>query len=292
MTKNERIGMNVRSLREAHCETQEELGFRLNLTKNAISNYERGKRSIPYDVLKEIATYYMVPEMVLINADLSNMEEINDKFNDDMYPSFFHALFPLKVSEEAMKNEHFKRAYMSHDSLYEMYLNNGCIDTKLVHECLNEYLDACVNNTISLEGMANLISLVFFLTSRYQQKAYTEENCPAILKKIIKDNKEYECYRKGFEVKPAEDKDNIMEVFRTKDFMRIYNSSIRLLKSNPGFSDLADFYMALSFMFRFNTKNVADDYISWFSADMMTVLMRIGNVYAIRFYEAFEMWCP
>lgn len=53
-----RLGLNIRSLRKAYGETQEELGVALNVEKNTVSYYENGKREPNKDMIAEIAKHY------------------------------------------------------------------------------------------------------------------------------------------------------------------------------------------------------------------------------------------
>ena len=58
MSSLERLGANIRSLRKAYGETQEELGAALNVEKNTVSYYENGKRESNKDMLTEIAKHF------------------------------------------------------------------------------------------------------------------------------------------------------------------------------------------------------------------------------------------
>ena len=49
------VGNNIRQARKTASVTQEELGSRLNVGKSTVCEWESGKRSVPIDMLSEIA---------------------------------------------------------------------------------------------------------------------------------------------------------------------------------------------------------------------------------------------
>lgn len=56
MSNLERLGANIRSLRKAYGETQEELGAALDVEKSTVSNYEKGNREPNKDMLTKIGS--------------------------------------------------------------------------------------------------------------------------------------------------------------------------------------------------------------------------------------------
>ena len=55
MTIEERFGMRIRELRKHQQISQEELAFRCNLSKNYVSDVERGTRNITLRVVEKFA---------------------------------------------------------------------------------------------------------------------------------------------------------------------------------------------------------------------------------------------
>jgi Predicted transcription factor, homolog of eukaryotic MBF1 len=55
MTIEERFGMRIRELRKHQQISQEELAFRCNLSKNYVSDVERGTRNITLKVVEKFA---------------------------------------------------------------------------------------------------------------------------------------------------------------------------------------------------------------------------------------------
>ena len=60
MTIEERFGMRIRELRKHQQISQEELAFRCNLSKNYVSDVERGTRNITLKVVEKFANIYSV----------------------------------------------------------------------------------------------------------------------------------------------------------------------------------------------------------------------------------------
>ncbi len=58
--ESDKLGANIRSLRRAYGETQEQLAAVLYTEKNTISNYERGDRQPPRKTIIDIANHYMI----------------------------------------------------------------------------------------------------------------------------------------------------------------------------------------------------------------------------------------
>lgn len=57
----ERFGMRIREIRHLQMISQEELAFRCNLSKNYVSDVERGTRNITLKVIEKFAKGLNVP---------------------------------------------------------------------------------------------------------------------------------------------------------------------------------------------------------------------------------------
>ena len=55
------IGDNIRTLREAHGETQKQLAKALSVSVSTVSAWELGTRSVPHDAVQAIASRYICP---------------------------------------------------------------------------------------------------------------------------------------------------------------------------------------------------------------------------------------
>lgn len=67
----------IRSMREDRDLTQQELATYLHVTQKSYSRYENGERSIPTEILIQIADYYNVSTDYLLGR--TNCKEMNTK---------------------------------------------------------------------------------------------------------------------------------------------------------------------------------------------------------------------
>jgi len=92
-----RLGANIRSLRKAYRETQEQLGEIIHVEKNAVSYYENDKREPNKETLRAIAKHYMVSVEELLYEDFSDIDRITiDKNVVENISTLFSQLFHLK----------------------------------------------------------------------------------------------------------------------------------------------------------------------------------------------------
>ena len=59
-----KLGANIRSLRIAYGETQEQLGEAIYVEKNTVSYYENGKREPNKETLTAIANHFTIPRAI------------------------------------------------------------------------------------------------------------------------------------------------------------------------------------------------------------------------------------
>ena len=77
MSEEIRLGKNIRCLRKAYGETQEQLGEVIGVEKNTISYYENGKREPDKETLTAIASHFMISVEELMFCDLSENDKVN-----------------------------------------------------------------------------------------------------------------------------------------------------------------------------------------------------------------------
>ena len=76
------FGLRIKSLRKSRRWTQEELGRKIGVKKDAISAYENNTKSPPLDRLKKIATVFNVSVDYLLgleNASSINISNLSEK---------------------------------------------------------------------------------------------------------------------------------------------------------------------------------------------------------------------
>ena len=79
------IGKRLRKLRKQANLSQQEVGKKLNLTSQAIANYENGKRDISSSMLLKFSKIYNVPISKLVGAPVNS--NIPESFWNELYES-------------------------------------------------------------------------------------------------------------------------------------------------------------------------------------------------------------
>jgi len=77
------IGKKLRDLRKQANLSQQEVGKKLNLTSQAIANYENGKRDISSSMLLKFSKIYNIPVSKLIGVPIDS--SIPDSFWNELY---------------------------------------------------------------------------------------------------------------------------------------------------------------------------------------------------------------
>ena len=111
-----RLGNNIRALRTAYGETQEELQFALGLnSKSTVSQYETGKQLPLQEIRAKIASHYRITEDELLNGDVSARKLRPDFFvNEKILLKMLWEILPVACSEEALDDADFYRGYKAH----------------------------------------------------------------------------------------------------------------------------------------------------------------------------------
>lgn len=116
MTSPERIGNNIRYLREAYGESQEQLGFITDVAKAAISAYENGTREAKTEKPQAIATLFSVSVEELMNGDFSGFPKM--VYDPNIMFENIGLWLPYCASNKTLSNAHFKRAYKFHREIF------------------------------------------------------------------------------------------------------------------------------------------------------------------------------
>ncbi len=141
MTGN-RLGKNIRALREYYGETQEALGGRIHVEKNTVSCYETGRHEPSQDTLALIAAHFQITVEELLFADLSGLK--GERFTpsaEGLLSGLFGALFPRVSSKRALASEGFRRVWEGHGSALERMKTAGT-DAEAWSEALEGTLDS------------------------------------------------------------------------------------------------------------------------------------------------------
>lgn len=310
---NIRIGKNIKALREAYDETQEQLGDAIGLTRQAISKYERGKSHIDDDIKILFMKHFDVTLEELMFCDFSNCREI--VLDDYINNLSLRKLLPIFAPEDALKNNDFKTAYELHKVLYDLCdkmpigldslhnLSELPVDLTNIftlnqssnyNDILQGYFKAYTHTSIAAETSANCIAL-FYLMKTYEKlinllsngTAFTNLLCSELediisiidetaltnmLTTYIKEqNLDYSFEElQTISIDSLQERFNMLNSESTTDTI---NKMMVTLKQSSLFSNLADYYDALSLFF-------TDGILSQRGYDQMEKLKSYNNKYA------------
>ena len=168
MSNNNRLGTNIRGLRLAHGETQEELGEAIFVEKNTVSYYESGKREPNKETLLAIAVHYSVPVEALLNCNFTFKVRLMP--DENVFFKNIYTIFPIISSERALSNPNFRKAYEAHMALYKLINKMGVtnfeydvtdtFDFDQFLEDIEVYEEVLERDDPIIEAASNLLALI------------------------------------------------------------------------------------------------------------------------------------
>lgn len=281
MSDLKKLGANLRSLRLAFGETQEQLGEAIFVEKNTISYYETGKREPNKGTLSAIADHYMVSVDEILYSDLTSIRGID--LNADKLRKGIGIILPIVTSDNAMKNASFKNAYETHKRFYKRYstVSPNEIDNVIDHDlddCFNAYSTAFENDTIRIETLVNCAALWFLMLMPLQLVSLIIKQPAGIRQMEAKD----ENGKKEFESINSTDEAEAI-VAMNEDGTEMKKELVAMLKrikKSKGWSDIADYYISLLYVM-----DLVDNGLNWsfnqrIGLEMLKSFSALNNKYA------------
>ena len=289
MSENKRLGTNIRYLRKAHGETQEELAFALGpigkngdfLVKNAISNYENGIREPEEAILSAIAKHFMVTVEELLHQDFSSIEKLT--FDNTTFFRRIDEVFPIISSATAMRNDSFRQAFNAHIEIYDELKKCSFDNIEKIEICFEGYLDAIDDNNAKVESAGNFISLMFLLLLMIKDIPAFITNPPAILIQISK--KDSKAQKIIDDANPSFENDSkeLLKTFVDEEFQEMLDEYKYILKKSNEWSDLADYFLALQYVLNLVQNDLTFEFNRRIGVEMLNNLISVKNYYAARY---------
>lgn len=283
MKNTNQLGTNIRSLRKAYGETQEQLGEIVYVEKNAISNYENGKREPNKKTLSAIAKHYMVSVEELLHEDLSNLDRIT--IDKDSFWKYIYFILPIVSSEKAAENPSFQKAHQVHEILYEESSHISLDWISKMGICFGNYLKAIQDAEIEAESAANIVALWFLLMVYTQMVPDLIKNKSAVLSQIISTD---EKLRKTLTDPDSsffwDAKEHHMDTSENEMDDLIFEM-LTVIKKSRNWSDLADYYLALRYVWNLVDNDLECGFNRRIGVEMMYTFVSVENMYALRFLE-------
>ena len=291
MTKEEakkKLGANIKALRLAWKETQDDLAYAIGLDENTnISYYENGKRYPKPDIIFKIAKHYRITEYELMFSDFTDSIKLplSKKQSRENISQSLNSIFPIKDTEEALQNHSFKKAYEIHKKLYACMINKTDFDENDIDVCIELYKQAFANGI--LEAAANHLSLILFIGySLYLMTPELYESFENLDVNItsLGDLVSYGLLP-NFTDNSQEEYDEL-DIFR-KEFIKENNQTtlnyINKLKKSQNYAFLGDYYLALRYIFGLVNNSLSAEMNNTIGYEMMRTFSAIGNKYARTF---------
>lgn len=283
-----RLGNNIRALRNAFGETQEMLGEAIHAEKNTISNYEKGNRAPDRETIVLIAQHYSVSVEELLHSDLSGISKITiDRF---AFWKNVDIVFPIFSVEESHADNSFRRAYKAHSNLLTQMKKNSFEGFEELDKIIEGYWDAYENENIKYEAAANFIGIWYLLVALFQLSSLALTRRTAAVVQLA--NKDSEVRRIVDEPDPDFEKDakEALSDMNDPEVNEKIEEMLNMLKHSTDWSDLADYYLALRYVYNLVDNDLNPEFSQRIGVEMMNSFVSVNNLYAARFivfsYEA------
>lgn len=285
---NTKISENIRNLRKAHGETQEELSKIIGVVNTTISNYENGTNSPNAEILKLIASHYGITIDDLINKDFSTAN-FKLSVSRDNIVSFFDVFLPVIHSKKALENIHFLKGYERTKIICsKLKKNNEEIMDSEIKIALEEYELSLIENEALVESAANILVLYFIIYSSMPDEHiekinhainYGKSNNKDFVKKyILKD------VNPTSQINLNIKKNYINETQETILFL------ISMLKKSAEYYELADYYIALRYALCMVDNIHSDEQNKTFGIELLSTFAKTGNKYALELLNTIKKW--
>ncbi|MCM1233072.1 MAG: helix-turn-helix domain-containing protein [Ruminococcus flavefaciens] len=280
MDKVEMLGNNIRCLRIAYGETQEQLGDAINVAKNTVSSYEKGRTEPDKDILSLIAEHYMVSVEELLSYDFSRLDKII--INQNRFWEQIDVVFPIISSENAIKNEHFKKAYYMHREFFSELQKQNLDNIDNGKICFEEYMDAFDDENSREEAAANLTGL-WYLWRMIILTPKVMKNQPVALQQLKSKDSKIKRIIEDADPNFEKEADNLINEFNNSGFNEILLDFIKILINSSILHELGNYYFALRFLL-----NLVDNDMKWefnrrIAIEILCDFALLGNPYAKRF---------
>lgn len=264
-----RIGNNIRALREYGNLSRKELATEMDVTESCLSNYELGIRTPDIQFLNDIATYFGTTSDMLVNYDYSDLkpkegQNFLNSFisaDNDLFPDFkididnccfnkgYKYLLDIFSTESPMKNDYIQCEKMFKSAWKETQRKEAVANYVAMIFCRLVQMDL-------LDSPVNLSKIDYkkIIKKQYQRKQARTTNREEILAKYGGDLDKY----------------------------------ISILKKDSEWSQLGDYYLALKYIFGISSVEIPLENSLQIGLIMMAEFCICNNKYAVSFFSFYE----
>ena len=244
-----------------------------------MEKHRNGIREPEKPILAAIARHFRVTVEELRYEDYSKIPSLN--FDNIFFLQKIDTILPILSTEEALKNELFNKACVLHHKFYEGLKKGRADDLELSFKCFDYYEKAEKDEKCWHECAANLLAL-YYLFLLFLKTPAELSKAPASILQVAKRN---------FKVREMLDDPDIefekeaaqlfSESLSDDEFQDEMTKYKYALKTSALWSDLADYYLALQYVWGFVDNNLTCEFNRRIGIEMLNNLVSVKNPYAI-----------
>ena len=280
---NKRVGRNLNALILKHNIKQSRIVEETGIDKSTISKYINGSLRISKNHLKMLSEYFNVTQESLLNGDYTRIK--GDFKNPEEFCRNCYKLLPVFFEEGRYDDSHFLEAHEKHRQLFDKLKNDDSdIDDIDIDSIQDEYKLAMQDEKAKYVSIANYLSITFLKlfimkgTAAIQSKDYNELSLQ-IRKNIILSPEEHLDFQKDFNGAEEEYRNYVTNEGFLGDLIDYFD----ILKNNPYWNILADYYICLQFIADAFPNNFTAQQNEEFGATMLIIFAACGNQFADNF---------
>ena len=279
----QRIGANIRGLRIANRETQEQLGAVLHVEKNTVSSYETGTRRPSKETLSNIAEHYLISFEELVFSDFSDIGKIT--IDPTAICKNIELVLPIITSENAEKNKHFNRALRMHKELYDGLHRLSYEGIDGIDVCIDEYEEALNDKNIKPEAAANIIAICFLLMFSFKSTEMMKNDRPAVIMQFAKKDRKLRDFIETPDPDYETASKEMFALMENPEFKEEITELQLTLKQSFQLSDLCDYYLALQYLWGLVDNDLTPSFNRRVGMEMLVSFITVGNSYAADFLQ-------
>ena len=272
------VRKNMKYMRKLYSLSQKEIGEILSVTQHGVSQYENGQRQLNYELVQLLANYFRIPVEQFVKEDLSKVMVLNPSADINFVNDLFEIMFPVFSSEKALEDEAFRKGFKMLQNIIRDSKTMKAISSEYIYSCVELFIES-YNNEETLESVANAMGLmILVLAPAYDKERQNIANAilkeKVINKQVIKDH----VLRKEYI------KDPLKEEF-IEDNYEFILEGIRILKKASKWSDLGDYYLAVSYIMDTVNNEYDSDMNALIGEELMSTLVELENRYALAYWN-------
>lgn len=271
---------NLKYLLNLYGERLVDLGEVINKSKETISGYQNGKARPTAETISIIARHYGLTVDALTNTDLTNLKKPNlDKTTLEKGIDAFLSIFPTFGIEKKTGNDSIDKAYSLirafQRSLHDN-LNGNAVIMRDAFKTLNK-IDW--DDNIDKSVIANKLWAWFM----WGVSLYNAKNARKI-------RQSYDLNKLNpLDILDAGKRMTEEDILKRSEFIKetesVVFNAVKILKSDPEWADLGDYYLSLMIMFGLIYTGDTDENNLRMGSIMLMLQRELGNKYASFFLD-------